>query len=335
MAILKKHISFIMFVLILIFSIISLFIGAYGIDINGLLSKDSNQIMLLFVSRIPRLLAIICTGIGMSTAGLIMQNLTANKFVSPTTGATISSAQLGVLISLLWVPNASLIMKTAISFASAVAGTWIFVAFVQRIKFKDVVMVPLIGIMFGSVLSGVISYFAYTNDLSQKMQNTLVGDFSLVVRGRYEVVFLVVPLIIIAFVYSNHFNVVGMGESFSNNLGLNYKAVMFAGLTIAALITASIVVTVGSISYIGLIIPNIVSIFKGDRIRGTLLDVALLGALYVLVCDIIGRIIISPFELPIDLISGVVGSVLFLTLMYNRLKDKKPVRIPQKGCNNC
>lgn len=283
------------------------------------MTGDSNQIMLLLVSRIPRVLAILCTGIGMSVAGLIMQNLCSNKFISPTTGATITSAQVGVLISVLLLPSASLSVKTAIAFATSILGTWTFVWFVQRIKFKDVIMVPLIGIMFSSVLGGIISYFSYTYDISQKMQNTLVGDFSLVIRGRYEIVFLVVPLIIVAFIFSNHFNVVGMGETFSKNLGVNYKTVLFGGLTISALITASIVVTVGSISYIGLIVPNIVAMFKGDKIRGSLVDVALFGAAYVLVCDIIGRIVIYPYELPIDLISGVIGSAVFLMLMFKRL----------------
>lgn len=258
----------------------------------------------------------------MSVAGLIMQNLCANKFISPSTGATMTSAQFGVMISILMFPSASLFTKTMFSFITAILGTWIFVWFIQKIKFKDIIMVPLIGIMFSSVLSGIISYFSYANNISQKMQNILVGDFSLIIKGRYEIVFLVVPLIIIAFIFSNHFNVVGMGESFSTNLGVNYKIVLFGGLTIVAIITASVVVTVGSISYIGLIIPNIVAIFKGDKIKGSLIDVALFGAAYVLLCDIIGRIVIYPYELPIDLISGIVGSIVFLALMFKRLNGK-------------
>lgn len=291
---------------------------------EGLLSGDSNQVMLMFVSRLPRLLALICTGMGMSVAGLIMQNLCANKFISPTTGATITSAQLGVLMTLLMFPTATLFSKTIMAFITSILGTWIFVWFVQKIKFKDIVMVPLIGIMFSNVLSGIITYFSYENDLTQIMSTTLVGDFSLVIKGRYEIVFLVCPLIIIAFIFANHFNVVGMGETFSKNLGVNYNQILFGGLTIAALITASIVVTVGSISYVGLIIPNIVAIFKGDKIRGSLLDVALFGVAYVILCDIIGRIIIAPFELPIDLISGVIGSMIFLVLMFKKLSHKKP-----------
>ena len=321
----KKNLStIILLFLIITVSIISVFIGAYDVNIKDLLAGDYNNLMLMLNSRLPRLFAILCTGMGMSVAGLIMQNICMNKFVSPTTGATISSAQLGIVIALTVLPTANLATKTGFAFVTSILGTWLFVWFIQKIKFKDVVMVPLIGIMFNSVIGGFVSYIAYENDLTQILSNMLVGDFSLILAGRYEIVFLVIPLIIIAFIYANHFNIVGMGENFSKNLGVNYKFILFSGLSIAAIISASIVVTVGTISYIGLIVPNIVAMFKGDKIRGSLLDVALFGALFVLVCDVIGRIVIRPFELPIELISGIVGSAVFIVLLFKRLSVGKP-----------
>lgn len=146
-------------------------------------------------------------------------------------------------------------------------------------------------------------------------------------------------LVILAFIFANHFNIVGMGKDFSKNLGVPYNLVLFAGLTIAAMITASIIVVVGSISYIGLIVPNVVAMFKGDKIRGTLVDTALFGALFVLVCDIIGRVIIMPYELPIELIVGILGSLIFVALLIYRLKHgRKIVNIKlfneQKEVNN-
>lgn len=121
-----------------------------------------------------------------------------------------------------------------------------------------------------------------------------------------------------------------MGHDFANNLGLNYRRVMFLGLSITSIITASIVTVVGSISYIGLIVPNLMSMFKGDRIRGTLVDTALFGALFVLVCDMVGRVLIAPYELPIGLVIGIVGSIIFILLLLIRmgvspLKRKRPI----------
>lgn len=282
-------------------SVCSLFIGVMDADLASLMQGDPEVIRLFLISRIPRLLAILCTGIGMSTAGLIMQQLCMNKFVSPTTGATISSAQLGILLALVFLPESTLLGRAVFAFVAAILGTWIFVWFVQKIRFKDVVLVPLVGIMFGNVIGGITSFIAYQYEMNQALSTWLVGHFSMVLRGRYEIVYLTVPLVVLAFVFANHFNIVGIGKEFSQNLGVPYNLVLFMGLTIAAMITASVVVVVGSISYIGLIVPNIVTMFKGDKIRGTLADTALFGALFVIVCDMISRVVIAPYELPICL----------------------------------
>ena len=145
-----------------------------------------------------------------------------------------------------------------------------------------------------------------------------------------------VPLGILAFIFANHFNIVGMGRDFSKNLGVHYNFVLFMGLTIAAMITAAVVVVVGSISYIGLIVPNVVAMFKGDKIRGTLVDTALFGAIFVLVCDMIGRVAIFPYELPIELIVGILGSILFIGLLLYRLRHgRKAVRLGPAHTGAC
>lgn len=328
----KEHLPTIILVaLLVILSIVSIFVGVLDVNLAGLFLGDTEQLEILVISRLPRLLAILCTGIGMSVSGLIMQQLCMNKFVSPTTGATITSAQLGILIALLFMPQSTLWSRALFAFACAIAGTWIFVWFIQRIQFKDVIMVPLIGIMFSNVIGGITSFLAYKFEMTQSLSSWLVGHFSMVLQGRYELVYMVVPLVILAFVFANHFNIVGMGKDFSKNLGVNYNLVLFMGLSIAALITASIVVVVGSISYIGLIVPNLVAMFKGDKIRGTLVDTALFGAVFVLACDILARVVIAPYELPIELVIGVIGSLLFVGLLFYRLKNgRKALRFKSK-----
>ena len=148
----------------------------------------------------------------------------------------------------------------------------------------------------------------------------------MILKGNYELVYLVFPLVIIAFIYANHFNIVGMGQEFSKNLGVNYNVIMVLGLTISAVITASVIVVVGQISYIGLIVPNLVTLFKGDKIRGTLFDTALFGALFVLICDMIARVVILPYEVPIELIVGIVGSIIFMIMLFCKLNRGKSVR---------
>ena len=310
--------------------------GVLDIHPQSLLAGNGEQWEVFFISRLPRLLAILCTGVGMSVAGLIMQQLCSNKFVSPTTGATISSAQFGILLALLFMPSSTLWSRALFAFACAILGTWVFVWFIQRIQFKDVVMVPLVGIMFGNVIGGITNYLSYKYEMTQAMSSWLVGHFSIVLSGNYELVWLSVPLVVLAFVFANHFNIVGMGKDFSKNLGVPYNLVLFLGLSIAAMITASVVVVVGSISYIGLIVPNIVAMFKGDKIRGTLVDTALFGAIFVLVCDMIARVVIAPYELPIELIVGIIGSVLFIGLLLYRLKHgRKAIRLGTAHSGAC
>ena len=323
-------------VLLLVLSCCSLFVGVIDLTPAELLAGNFEQMEVFLISRLPRLLAILCTGIGMSVAGLIMQQLCSNKFVSPTTGATISSAQFGILLALLFMPASTLWSRALFAFTTAILGTWIFVWFIQRIQFKDVVMVPLVGIMFGNVIGGITNYLAYKYEMTQALSSWLVGHFSLVLKGRYEIVWLTVPLVVLAFLFANHFNIVGLGKDFSKNLGVPYNLVLFSGLTIAAMITASIVVVVGSISYIGLIVPNVVAMYKGDKIRGTLVDTALFGAIFVLVCDMIGRIVIAPYELPIELIVGILGSLIFIALLFYRLKHgRKAIRLGGAGTSCC
>ena len=318
----KKHWSTIFLgAALLIASALSLFVGVIDLDWNTLLSGGGGmELKILLLSRIPRLLAILCTGVGMSVSGLIMQQLCMNKFVSPSTGATIQSAQFGILLSLVFVPAIGLWGRVMLAFAMSILGTWIFVWFVQKIQFKSTVLVPLIGIMFGNVLGGITSFIAYKFEVTQQLSTYFVGSFALIIKGNYELVWLAVPLVIVAFIFANYFNIVGMGKDFSRNLGVNYKLVLFFGLTIASMITASVVTIVGQISYIGLIIPNIVAMLKGDKIQGTLVDTGLLGALFVLVCDMIARSVIMPYELPIELVVGIIGSVMFLAMLFYKLR---------------
>ncbi|MBQ5675507.1 MAG: iron chelate uptake ABC transporter family permease subunit, partial [Lachnospiraceae bacterium] len=234
----KKYKStFILGGALLLVSVLSLFVGVSDISLGSLWGNyETMEWKIFFLARIPRLLAVLCTGVGMSVAGLIMQQLCMNKFVSPSTGATIQSAQFGIMLSLVFIPTMGIWGRVMLAFSMAIIGTWIFVWFVQKIQFKNTVLVPLIGIMFGNILGGVTNFFAYKNDVTQQLSSYFVGSFSLIIKGNYELVGLVVPLVIVAFIFANYFNIVGMGRDFSRNLGVNYKVVLFLGLTIQAMI---------------------------------------------------------------------------------------------------
>ncbi|MGE7946158.1 ABC transporter permease [Lysinibacillus sp. NPDC093688] len=299
-----------------VLSIVSLFIGVVDIKPSDLLDFESEETRLFFISRIPRLVAILLAGAGMSIAGLIMQSLSRNKFVSPTTAGTLDATKLGVLISMMFFTNVTYFQKISFAFIFALAGTLLFMQILNRIKFKDAIFIPLIGLMFGNILSSITTFFAYKADIIQNISAWLQGDFSLMMKGRYELLYISIPVLILAYIYANRFTVAGMGEDFAKNLGLSYKFIVNLGLVLVALISTTVVLTVGVIPFLGLIIPNIISLFKGDNLAKTLPHTALLGMSFLLFCDIIGRVLIFPYEIPISMTVGVIGSAIFLIMLF-------------------
>ncbi|GAA0291614.1 iron complex transport system permease protein [Gracilibacillus halotolerans] len=312
-------------ILAIILSFISLFVGAIDIKITDLLDWDSDEASIFLISRLPRLMAIILAGAGMSIAGLIMQSLSRNKFASPTTTGTLDAAKLGILISILVFPNVSYIQQIFFCFAFALMGTLVFMQILDRIKFKDAIFVPLIGIMFGNILSSITTFFAYEADLLQNISSWLMGSFTLIMAGRYELLYVSIPVIIFAYFYANKFTVAGLGEDFTKNLGLSYKFIRNIGLILVAVISSTVVLTVGMIPFLGLIVPNIVSLYLGDNLQKIIPHTAVLGVVFLLICDIIGRIVIHPYEIPVNVTVAVIGSAIFLILLLRgRAYAKQP-----------
>lgn len=303
---------------LVILSFISIFIGVKDISFLDLILFREDHWGTIFISRLPRLISVIITGASMSICGIIMQQIARNKFISPSTGPTIALARLGILVSIIIFSSATSIQKMLISFLFSLVGTIIFIKLLNSIKFKDAVFIPLIGIMLGNIIDSITNFFAYKYDLIQNISSWLQGDFSMVLKGRYELLYIGIPALVIAFLYANKFTIAGMGEDFAINLGINYNIIVNIGLMIVSLITSVVVITVGVVPFLGLIIPNIVSLYKGDNLKNNLVDTTLIGALFILICDILSRIIIYPFEIPISVIVGIIGSIIFLYLLLRR-----------------
>ncbi|GAA4845042.1 petrobactin ABC transporter permease YclN [Paenibacillus vulneris] len=305
-------------VLLIILSIASVFIGVKDIKPWDIFKLSDDQLQVLFISRLPRLISIIIAGVSMGVVGLIMQQLSRNKFVSPTTGGTDDSARLGILVSLLLFTSATPMQKMLVAFVFALLGTFVFMKILDKVKYKDAIFIPLVGLMFGNIITSFSTFFAYKYDLIQNISSWLQGNFALTMKGRYELLYISIPVVIIAYLYANKFTIAGMGEEFSINLGLNYKRVVNLGLVIVALVSSVVMLTVGTIPFLGLIIPNIVTLYHGDNLKKNLPHTAVLGAVFVMFCDILGRVIIYPFEIPIGLTVGVLGSAIFLYLLLRR-----------------
>lgn len=304
--------------ILVVLSLLSLFIGVSALSINDVIALKEDKVRLLMISRVPRLMSILVSGVGLGVSGLIMQQISRNKFVSPTTAATTDFAKLGILMGMLWFGKAGQMTQMLIAFTFAMAGTVLFMIMMRRIQFKNVIFVPLVGMMLGKVVGSITNYFAFKYDLVQNISSWMEGNLSVIMSGNYEMLYLSIPVVALGFLYANQFTIAGMGEDFATNLGLNYKTIVNMGLGIVALITAVTLVTVGNIPFLGLIIPNMVSLYVGDHMKNTLYHTALLGPIFLLICDILGRVIIYPFEVSIGMMVGVIGGVLFLVMILRR-----------------
>lgn len=298
-----------------ILTVCSLFIGVSSVPITALFHLNENQLNVLFASRIPRTVSILIAGSTLALAGLIMQQMMQNKFVSPTTAGTMEWAKLGILISLIFFPTEHILLKLLFAVLLSVAGTFLFVQMVHRIRFKDVIFVPLIGIMLGGIVSSFTTFIALKTNAVQSLGNWMTGNFAVITSGRYEVLYFSIPLLILTYVFANQFTIAGMGRDFSKNLGVNYDVIMNIGLFITATITALVVVTVGTLPFLGLIVPNIVSMFKGDHLKNALPHTAMLGAMFVMFSDIVGRVVVYPYEINIGLTIGIFGTVIFILML--------------------
>ncbi|WP_107851489.1 ABC transporter permease [Oceanimonas marisflavi] len=293
-------------------SVASVFVGVIDLDMAALLSGDAAALELLLVSRLPRLLAIWLAGAGLSIAGLIMQQISQNRFAAPSTTGTIECAMFGYVLSLVLFGDGN---NLIVIFGSAMAGTLLFVNFIHGVQFKNAIYVPLIGIIFGNVVGAAATFVAYKYDVIQNLSGWEMANFSSILLGNYELLYIALPAGMISYWFASRLSAVGMGRDFSVNLGLNYRQLVLLGVMLVSVLSASVVMIVGMLPFLGLIVPNLVSRYMGDNLRRNMPVTALCGAILVLVCDVLGRVIIFPHEVPITMIISLLGGAAFIWLV--------------------
>ncbi len=292
--------------------VLSLFTGVY--DIFG--ADDGAE--MFQITRVPRTIALVLAGAAMAMCGLVMQLLTQNRFVEPTTTGTTEWAGLGLMLTVILYPDASILARMLGAIIAAFIGTLIFFLFLRRVSLKSSLIVPIVGIMLGAVVGAISTFIAVQTDMLQSLGIWFAGSFTSILRGQYEILWVVGLVVIAVFITADRFTVAGMGKEIATNIGLNYGQVILIGTILVAIATGVVTVVVGNLPFLGLIVPNVVSMLRGDDLRSNLPWVCLLGIAIVTVCDIIGRIIVIPFEVPVSLILGVVGAAVFVILLLRQ-----------------
>jgi len=306
----KSFISAIIVVIVL--GIISLFIGVY--DIWG---QDDGRNM-FFITRVPRTVSLMLTGAAMSMSGLVMQLITQNRLVESTTTGTIEWAGLGLIFVYLVIPAPTLVQRMTGAILFSFVGTMIFFWFLRRVKLRSSLIVPIIGMMLGAVISAISTFIGLVFKMTQNIETWFVGSFASVQIGRYEYLWLIVMVTFFIFIYADKLTLAGLGEDVTTSLGLNYNKIVIIGTALISFAVGIVAVVIGNLPFLGLIVPNIVSMYRGDDLRSNLPWVCVLGMGTVTVCDIISRTIIMPFEVPVYLILGTVGAVVFIVILLRQ-----------------
>ena len=292
--------------------VVSLFTGVY--DVLG--AEGGGE--MFAITRIPRTIALVLAGAAMSMSGLIMQLMTQNRFVEPSTTGTTEWAGLGLILVMVLVPSAGLLTKMGVAIVFSFVGTMVFFLFLRRVTLRSSLIVPIIGIMLGAVVGSVSTFVALQFDALQNLGVWFAGSFTSVLRGSYEVLWIVLAVGVAVFVVADRLTVAGLGEDIATNVGVNYRRVVLLGTGLVAIATGVVTVVVGNLPFLGLIVPNVVSMVRGDDLRSNLPWVCLLGIAIVTICDLIGRTIIMPFEVPVSLILGIVGAAVFIALLLRQ-----------------
>lgn len=302
---------------VIILGIISLFTGVY--DIWG--QEDGWEMFL--ITRIPRTIALMLTGAAMAMTGLIMHLVTQNKMVEPTTIGTTEWAGLGLLTVYLLFPGPSLVMRMTGAIIFSFVGTMIFFLFLRKVRLRTSLIVPIIGLMLGAVISAFSTFMALYFNMAQVIEGWFIGSFAPVQVGRYEYLWIIVIVTILVFLFANRLTLAGLGEDVATTLGVNYNQIIFLANALIAVTVGVVAAVIGNIPFLGLIVPNIISMTRGDDLKTNLPWVCLLGMGIITLCDIISRVIIMPFEVPVSLILGTIGAAVFIMILLRQRKSRR------------
>lgn len=218
--------------------IVSLLTGEYDIFSGG-------DVDIFGITRIPRTVALVLAGAAMSMSGLVMQMITQNRFVEPTTTGTTEWAGLGLLFCMLTFPQASILDRMLSAVVFSFAGTMVFFLFLRRVSLRSSLVVPIVGIMLGAVVSSVSTFVALKTDTLQTLGVWFQGSFTSVSKGQYEVLWAVALVVVAVFFYADRLTATGLGEDIATNIGVNYNRMVLIGTSLIALATGVVTVVIG------------------------------------------------------------------------------------------
>jgi iron complex transport system permease protein len=307
--------------------IASLMLGSIYIPVSIILNSitNDNEIYkkVLFDIRLPRILNSIFAGASLSCSGLILQSLVKNKLAEPGLLGISAGAGLGAILVFLFPIGVTFFIITPISFIFAVLTTTIIFYLGKKFSrnnnsFINTNKLILAGIAISALLNALNGYLLLTaGNNVQQILFWLSGGFSGRGWNEFYISFVFsITGIIATVLISSDLNLLSLGDEMSSSLGINLKRTQILSIIISSLLAASAVSVAGIITFVGLVIPNIANLLIGNDYRYTVPCSIILGALFLLVSDTIARLIISPSEVPVSIITSLLGGPVFIYLIF-------------------
>ena len=332
----KHFISLSVLLIVLFFVNISL--GSVSIPVDEIFSfltgnvtsKESWNIILLNF-RIPKAITAVLVGSGLSICGLLMQTLFRNPLAGPFVLGVSSGASLGVALLLLGssVFGGFLVSSSLSNWSLPIAGSLgallvLSAVIIAANKVRNTMSILIIGLMFGSLTSAIISVLAYFSEAEQIQQYLFWSFGSLGNLSWNEIlVFLIIYAIGIigTIAVIKALNSLVLGENYAKSLGINIKKSTTIILLITSVLTGVITAFSGPIAFVGLAVPHIARLFFTTSNHKILLPaVAILGAIVLLICDAIAQLPSSEFTLPINAITSLFGAPVVIWLLMRKKK---------------
>lgn len=268
--------------------------------------------------RLPRFAAALITGAGLAAAGVIFQALFRNPLADPYTAGISGGAAIGVALGVFLKFSSPLISINA--FAGSLLSLFFILALRKKFSMYSKSLI-LAGISLSMICSSIVMLIYAVSDSREvhKAMLWLAGDlsiarFSLLIPSAIIIIF----FIIYSIFQSRKLDIISLGENYSASLGVTKTDITLLFIT-ASIITSATVLIAGVISFAGLMIPHIIRIIIGPSHRGLIFFSAISGALFIAMCDTIGKIAAYPFEVPAGIFAGIIGGIFFLILSIRRV----------------
>ena len=279
------------------------------------------QSVILYSVRLPRLLGGVIAGAGLAVSGVLLQAVTANDLASPSIIGVNSGAGVVVMLMLYFFPGAVYMLAPA-AFLGALFATLLILAVAMRMGFYKSSMI-LAGIALTTVLGAIISLLSLldTDTLASYTYFSVGGLSGVQLKSLVVPAALVITGIFIALIISHKIGLLRLGDEVAQSLGVRVKSLRFLCLVISSALAASAVSFAGLIGFVGLIVPHMSRRMLGGSMGVQIAGSALCGSLLVVLCDLVGRVVLKPTELPVGILLSLIGAPFFFYLLLKRQRQ--------------